>query len=73
LLENLEEDNQQPSFLRDKIEGSETNSQVQIDSNADTSALLNQILCLINDYIVQTQEITQTAYNDSIKKLESQG
>ena len=40
LLENLEEDNQQPSLYGNIFDGSETNSRIQLDSNADTSALL---------------------------------
>ena len=39
LLENPEVDNQQPSLNGDVLEGSETNSRVLRDSNADTSAL----------------------------------
>ena len=42
LLENPEEDNQQPSLDSDIFEGSTTNSRVLRDSNADTSALSNQ-------------------------------
>ena len=45
LLENPEEDNQQPSIYRNIIEGSTTNSRVLTenaeDSNANTSALPN--------------------------------
>ena len=39
LLEKPEEVNQQPSLSGDTFEGSETNSRVLRDSNADTSAL----------------------------------
>lgn len=39
LLERPEEVNQQPSLGSDALEGSETNSRVLRDSNADTSAL----------------------------------
>ena len=39
LLERPEEVNQQPSLGSDTLEGSETNSRVLRDSNADTSAL----------------------------------
>ena len=39
LLEKPEEANQQPSLDSDILEGSETNSRVLRDSNADTSAL----------------------------------
>ena len=39
LLEKPEEVNQQPSLGSDILEGSETNSRVLRDSNADTSAL----------------------------------
>lgn len=40
LLESPEEDNQQPSLYGNIFDGSETNSRIQLDSNADTSALL---------------------------------
>ena len=47
LLENPEEDNQQPSIYRNIIEGSTTNSRVLTDSaedgNTDTSALPDNI------------------------------
>ena len=69
LLENLEEDNQQPSLYGNIFEGSETNSRIQLDSNADTSALLQQIIELLNDYIVQTRNITKEAYDASIKEI----
>ena len=47
MLENPEEDNQQPSIYRHIIEGSTTNSRVLTDSaedgNTDTSALPDNI------------------------------
>ena len=58
LLENLEADNQQPSLSSNTFEGSETNSRVQTDnaedSNTDTSALLQQIIKIVEDDIVRT-------------------
>ena len=63
LLETPEVDNQQPSLSSDAFEGSETNSRVLtnkvIDSNTDTSALLNNILDIIDDYIVRAAKITK--------------
>ena len=55
LLEKPEEVNQQPSFSSDTLEGSETNSRVLRDSNADTSALLLSK----NDDIVRPACITK--------------
>jgi hypothetical protein len=53
LLENPEVDNQQPSLDSNIFEGSTTNSRVLIkDSNADTSALLQQIKNIVEDDIV---------------------
>ena len=56
LLENLNKDNQQPSLDSNILEGSTTNSRIQTcndeDSNANTSALLNKILKIIDDDIV---------------------
>lgn len=69
LLENLEEDNQQPSLYGNIFEGSETNSRIQLDSNADTSALLQQITDLLNDYIVQTRNITKQSYDKTIQEI----
>jgi len=69
LLETPEADNQQPSLYGNILEGSETNGRVQLDSNADTSALLQQIIKLLNDYIVQTRTITKNAYEASIKEI----
>lgn len=69
LLENPEEDNQQPSLYGNIFEGSETNSRIQLDSNADTSALLQQITNLLNDYIVQTRNITKESYDKTIKEI----
>ena len=69
----LTTDNQQPSFDRNIIEGSTTNSRdltsnVEV-SNADTSALLDSIKNTIGDYIVQTRNIAKIGYNDSIKEI----
>ena len=55
LLEKPEEVNQQPIFSGDTLEGSETNSRVLRDSNADTSALLLSK----NDDIVRPACITK--------------
>lgn len=52
LLETPEVDNQQPSLNGNILEGSTTNSRVLRDSNADTSALLQQILNIVEDDIV---------------------
>lgn len=56
LLESLNKDNQQPSLDSNIFEGSTTNSRIQThngeDSNANTSALLNKILKIIDDDIV---------------------
>ena len=56
LLENLEVDNQQPSLDSNILEGSTTNSRVQTDndedSNANTSALLQQIVDIVEEDIV---------------------
>lgn len=52
LLENPEVDNQQPSLNSDILEGSTTNSRVLRDSNANTSALLQQILDIVEEDIV---------------------
>lgn len=63
MLETPEVDNQQPSLSSNTLKGSETNNRVLTgyaeDSNIDTSALLNQIKHLVNDYIVQTKKITE--------------
>ncbi len=64
LLENLEADNQQPSLDSNILEGSETNNRIlpfeeNKDSNVDTSALLNSILGIIDDYIVRAASITK--------------
>lgn len=73
LLENPEVDNQQPSLYGNIFEGSETNSRIQLDSNADTSALLQNIIAILNDYIVQTRNITKDAYNASIQEILESG
>lgn len=52
LLENPEVDNQQPSLNSDILEGSTTNDRVLRDSNVDTSALLQQILNVVEEDIV---------------------
>lgn len=70
LLETPGEVNQQPNFSSDTLEGSETNSRVfKEDSNADTSALLNNVKNIIDDYIVQTRNIAQEGYKLSIKEI----
>ena len=70
LLETPEVDNQQPSADGDVCEGSETNSRVlPKDSNADTSTLLNNIQKIIDDYIVQTRNITMEGYESSINEI----
>ena len=73
LLGTPEVDNQQPSIDRNIIEGSETNSRdlasnVEV-GNTDTSALLNNIKDIIDDYIVQTRNIAEIGYNNSIKEI----
>lgn len=73
LLETPEVDNQQPSENSNILKGSETNNQIlpdkAEDSNIDTSALLNNINSIIDDYIVQTRKITEEAYNKAIKEI----
>ena len=69
LLESQVVDNQQPSLYGNIFEGSETNSRVLLDSNTDTSALLQQIINLVNEDIVQTRNITKEAYKASIKEI----
>lgn len=69
MLETPEADNQQPSLYGNIFEGSETNDRIQLDSNADTSALLQYIIDILNDYIVQTRTITKDAYGASIKEI----
>jgi hypothetical protein len=63
LLETPEADNQQPSLSSNTFEGSETNSRVltdnSVDSNTNTSALLNNILNIVDDYIVRAAKITE--------------
>lgn len=62
LLGSPEVDNQQPSLNSNILEGSETNSRILTskveDSNADTSALLQQIINIVEDDIVRTVHIT---------------
>lgn len=62
LLGSPEVDNQQPSLDSNIFEGSETNSRILTskveDSNADTSALLQQIINIVEDDIVRTVHIT---------------
>lgn len=69
MLETPEADNQQPSLYGNIFEGSETNGRIQLDSNADTSALLQYIIDILNDYIVQTRTITKDAYDASVKEI----
>ena len=69
MLGSPEADNQQPSLYGNILEGSETNGRIQLDSNADTSALLQQVITLLNDDIVQTRNITKKAYDASIQEI----
>ena len=73
MLENLEVDDQQPSIYRNVYEGSTTNNRVLTekseDSNVDTSALLNNIKEIVNDYIVQTKNITEKCYKLAINEI----
>lgn len=64
-------DNQQLSKDSNILESSETNNRVLTDKdgNIDTSALLNSINNIIDDYIVQTRKITEEAYNRAIKEI----
>lgn len=59
LLETPEVDNQQPSLDSNIFEGSETSSRVlNKDSNTTTSALLQQILDIVDEDIVRPADIT---------------
>ena len=71
MLETPEVDNQQLSKDSNILESSETNNRVLTnkDSNIDTSALLNSINNIIDDYIVQTRKITEEAYDRAIKEI----
>lgn len=73
LLETPKVDNQQLSLNSNIFESSETNSRFRTgkaeESNTDTSALLNNICNIINDYIVQTKNITIDGYNKSIEEI----
>jgi hypothetical protein len=73
LLENLEVDNQQPSLSSNTFEGSETNGRVltdnSVDSNTNTSALLNNILNIVDDYIVRAASITKKVAELGDKEL----
>ena len=73
MLENLEADNQQPSLDGNIFEGSETNNRVlsdnSDDSNIDTSALLHDISCIMNDYIVRAMNITKEIIELEDKEL----
>ena len=62
LLERPEEVNQQPSLGSDILEGSETNSRVLRDSNADTSALPGN-----GEDIVRTTDNKTNSRNTEIK------
>ena len=59
MLENPEVDNQQPSLSGNTLEGSETSSRVLMDSNTATSALLQQILDIVEEDIVRPAQITE--------------
>ena len=71
LLENLEVDNQQPSLNSNILEGSETSSRVQMDSNATTSALLQQIKEIVGEDIVRPTDITKNNETVEIENKES--
>ena len=59
MLETPEVDNQQPSLDSNIFEGSETSSRVlNKDSNTTTSALLQQILDIVDEDIVRPADIT---------------
>lgn len=77
LLETPEVDNQQPSLSSNTLEGSETNSRILTDntedSNANTSALLNNIHLIIDDYIVQTRNIAEDGYYKTINEILESG
>lgn len=62
LLERPEEVNQQPSLGSDTLDGSETNSRVLRDSNADTSALPGN-----GEDIVRTTDNKINSRNTEIK------
>nr|DAO24089.1 MAG TPA: hypothetical protein [Caudoviricetes sp.] len=62
MLERPEEVNQQPSLGSDTFEGSETNSRVLRDSNADTSALPGN-----GEDIVRTTDNKTNSRNTEIK------
>jgi hypothetical protein len=59
LLESPEVDNQQPNLSGNTFEGSETSSRVLRDSNTATSALLQQILDIVEEDIVRPTQITE--------------
>ena len=70
VLEKPEEVNQQLSLVSDSQESSETNNRIlNKDSNVDTSALLNNIKEIVNDYIVQTKNITEKCYKLAIDEI----
>lgn len=70
MLEKPVEVNQQLSLVSDNQESSETNNRIlNKDSNVDTSALLNNIKEIVNDYIVQTKNITKKCYELAIKEI----
>jgi hypothetical protein len=60
LLETPEVDNQQPSISSNTFEGSETSNRVlNKDSNVATSALLQQIIDIVDEDIVRPTDITR--------------
>ena len=65
LLENPEVGNQQPSLSGNTLEGSETSSRVQLDSNTTTSALPD----LIGEDIVRPTDITNETVELQDKEL----
>ena len=65
MLENPEVGNQQPSLSGNTLEGSETSSRVQLDSNTTTSALPD----LIGEDIVRPTDITNETVELQDKEL----
>lgn len=59
LLGSPEVDNQQPSLSSNTLEGSETSNRVLRDSNITKSALLQQILDVVEEDIVRPIQITE--------------
>lgn len=74
LLETPGVDNQQPSLNSNVFEGSETNDRLLSkcieESNVDTTTLLENVIDILNEYIVQTTNITKEIVESKIKNLE---